>query len=105
MTRTFSESLLSHRWLVGDVTVLLEAGLALLLLCWHVVRDVRVVALLRKPGGYFESDNLESDNLESDGDGQADGNGSILEMIFLSPVLTSHPVLPDCLFNLLRNFA
>ena len=95
MTRTFSESLLSHRWLVGDVTVLLEAGLALLFLGWHVVRDVRVVALLRKPGGH----------LESDGDGQADGNGSILEMIFLSPVLTSHPVLPDCLFNLLRNFA
>ena len=82
------------------MTVLLEAGLALLLLRWHVVRDVRVVALLRKPGGH-----LESDDLESDGDGQADGNGSILEMIFLSPVLTSHPVLPDCLFNLLRNFA
>ena len=82
--------MLSHRWFIGDVTVLLEAGLALFFLGWHVVRDVRVVALLRKPGGH----------LESDGDGQADGNGSILEMILFSPVLTSHPVLPDCLLNL-----
>ena len=82
--------MLSHRWLVGNVAVLLEAGLALLFLSWHVVRDVRVVALLRKPGGH----------LESDGGGQADGNGSILEVILLSPVLTSHPVLPDCLLNL-----
>ena len=72
------------------MAVLLEAGLALLFLGWHVVRDVRVVALLRKPGGH----------LESDGGGQADGNGSILEVILLSPVLTSHPVLPDCLLNL-----
>ena len=48
--------MLSHRWLVGDVAVLLEAGLALLFLGWHVVRDVRVVALLRKPGGHLESD-------------------------------------------------
>ena len=73
------------------MAVLLEAGLALFFLGWHVVRDVRVVALLRKPGGHL---------VESDGNGQADGNGSILEMIFLSPVLTSHPVLPDCLLNL-----
>ena len=72
------------------MAVLLETGLTLLLLSWHVVGDVRVVALLRKPGGH----------LESDGDGQADGNGSILEMILLSPVLTPHPVLPDCLLNL-----
>ena len=77
------------------MAVLLEAGLALLFLCWHIVRDVRVVALLRKPGGH----------LESDGDGQAVGSGSILEMILLSPVFTSHPVLPDCLLYLLRNFA
>ena len=87
--------MLSHRWLVGNVAVLLEAGLALLFLGWHVVRDVRVVALLRKPGGH----------LESDGDGQADGNGSILEMILshtcahispCSPRLSPQPVKKVC---------
>ncbi len=39
----------THRRFVRDVAVLLEAGLALLLLRGHVVRDVRVVALLCTP--------------------------------------------------------
>ena len=32
------------------MAVLLEASLAVLLLGWHIVCDVRVVALLREPG-------------------------------------------------------
>jgi len=36
----------AHHGFVSDVAVLLEAGLTLLLLRGHVVRDVRVVALL-----------------------------------------------------------
>ena len=28
-----------------------------------------------------------------------------LRWFYLTPVLTSHPVLPDCLLNLLRKFA
>ena len=35
-----------HHRFVRDLAVLLEAGLTLLLLSWHVIRDVRVMALL-----------------------------------------------------------
>ena len=78
---------MSHRGLVGDVAVLFEAGLTLLLLGWHVVGDVRVVALLGEP---VNEDDEDDDDTEVDDD----------DKVNQRPVLTSDPVVPNCLLNL-----
>ena len=51
---------MAYRWLVSDVTILLEASLAILLLGWDIVRDVGVVALLREPDD--DDDDVEEDD-------------------------------------------
>ena len=83
---------MSHRWFVSDVTVLLEASLTIFLLSWDIVGDVRVVALLREP------DDEDDDEDEDDDDNAAANDDKVNQR----PVLTSHPVFPNCLLNLIR---
>ena len=73
------------------MAVLLEASLTILLLGWHIVCDVCVVALLREP-----------DHDKDDDDGDDDDSHAGDDDVNERPVLTSDPVVPNRLLNLMR---
>ena len=79
-----------YRWFVSDVTVLLEASLTILLLSWDIVGNVCVVTLLREPEMTMITVMVTP---------------VIMKWRWsCEPVLTSHSVFPNRLFNLIKEF-
>ena len=91
------------------MAVLLEASLTIFLLSWDIVSDVRVVTLLREPDDDedddkddVDDDDDDDDDNAADGDDDDDHATEDDDKVNQRPVLTSHPVFPNCLLNLIR---